>query len=191
MFLKIILTQSLHLAVQQIIAYIRLTVRVCCVSYDQSIRLPAGSGRKRRWRRRRTGHHAAGWAGGDLPHRDWNHHAYHRSPWSRRSVLRPPYNSHSGHCPSAVTRLLKPTRTEALGERKSPPRQPLICSIWGSLLCIFGLLPNPRRGAFRVDNTAMVKFLIKVSGSGSRSGIPPKSDRLFHRPCASFPPNFV
>ena len=41
-------------------------------------------------------------------------------------------------------------------------------------LRIFGLLPNPRRGAFATATT--VKFLQKIPGSGSRPRLPPKSN---------------
>ena len=39
-------------------------------------------------------------------------------------------------------------------------------------------VPNPRRGAFIIANSVMVKFLAKIPGSGLRSELPPKSNRL-------------
>jgi len=49
------------------------------------------------------------------------------------------------------------TRIKALVERKSPPRQPLICSAWGPLACLFSdcCRTHARRGAFTIASAAM------------------------------------
>jgi len=64
-------------------------------------------------------------------------------------------------------------------------------SLRSASLRIFGLLPNTRRGAFTIANNAIVNFIQKVLGSGSTSGLPPKSNRFYLGPCATFAPSFV
>ena len=64
-------------------------------------------------------------------------------------------------------------------------------SLRSASLRTLGLLLNPRRGAFTIANTAMVKFLQKIPESGSRSRLPPKYNRLVPVLCPSIPQNFI